>query len=152
MGPLIDQLYALPLLGVLFQLAGYLIEVLPLNAAIILQSAVPIALAALCGVMCERSGVVNIGLEGIMLVAAFVGWYSAALVATAMGPGTPLPLFGATPALLVGVGVAVLSGMLVSLLHAWLSISARIDQIIGGTIINIGAAGITGYLYTLVSG
>ena len=41
--------------------------------------------------------------------------------------------------------------MAVSLLHAWLSISLRVDQIISGTIINIGAAGITGYMYSLIS-
>ncbi len=131
---------------------GYVVANIDFMSSTTVAIAVPITLAALCGVMCERSGVVNIGLEGIMLIAAFVGWYSAALVATAMGPAAPLPFFGATPALLIGLAVAVLSGMLVSLLHAWLSISARIDQIIGGTIINIGAAGLTGYMYTLVSG
>lgn len=143
---------AIPVLGLVFQFGGYIIANINFMSSTTVAVSVPIALAALCGVMCERSGVVNIGLEGIMLFAAFVGWYSAALVATAIGPGDPLPLFGATPALVFGVVVAVLAGMLVSLLHAWLSISARIDQIIGGTIINIGAAGITGYLYSLVSG
>jgi general nucleoside transport system permease protein len=147
-----SALDAIPVLGLVFQFVGYIIANINYMSDTTVAVSVPIALAALCGVMCERSGVVNIGLEGIMLVAAFVGWYSAALVATTIGPGEPLPLFGATPALMFGVVVAVLAGMLVSLLHAWLSISARIDQIIGGTIINIGAAGITGYLYTLVSG
>jgi ABC-type uncharacterized transport system permease subunit len=147
-----EFLDAIPLLGLVFQFAGYVIFNIDSISKTTVTVSVPIALAALCGVMCERSGVVNIGLEGIMLVAAFVGWYSAALVAQAFGPGDPSPFFGFTPALLVGVAVAVLSGTLVSLLHAWLSISARIDQIIGGTIINIGAAGITGYMYTLVSG
>jgi simple sugar transport system permease protein len=143
---------AIPLIGLVFQFLGYLIEnINPISATTVAVS-VPIALAALCGVMCERSGVVNIGLEGIMLICAFVGWYASALVAQALGPATPFPMFGATPALLIGVLAAIVAGMLVSLLHAWLSISARIDQIIGGTIINIGAAGITGYLYTLVSG
>ena len=46
---------------------------------------------------------------------------------------------------------AILAGMLVSLLHAWLSISVRADQIISGTIINIAAFGMTGYLYALLS-
>lgn len=143
---------AIPLIGLVFQFVGYVVaNINPISSTTVAVS-VPIALAALCGVMCERSGVVNIGLEGIMLVAAFVGWYTAALVAGAFGRGDPLPFFGVTLPLLIGVAAAIVSGMLVALLHAWLSISARVDQIIGGTIINIGAAGITGYMYTLVSG
>jgi general nucleoside transport system permease protein len=147
-----SSLDAIPLLGLLFQFAGYVIANIDSMSSTTVAVAVPLALAALCGVLCERSGVVNIGLEGIMLVAAFVGWYMAALAASAIGVGTPSFFFGATPALVFGVVMAILAGMLVSLLHAWMSISARIDQIISGTIINIGAAGITGYLYTLVSG
>jgi general nucleoside transport system permease protein len=150
MDQLISQLYALPVLGVLFELAGYLIDVLPLNAAIILQSAVPIALAALCGVMCERSGVVNIGIEGMMLTAAFVGWL-AGIVLGPMIPADASPFFGITPALLISFAIAVGAAVIVSLLHAWLSISVKADQIISGTIINIAAGGLTAYLYTIVS-
>ncbi|HEY8818713.1 MAG TPA: ABC transporter permease [Candidatus Limnocylindrales bacterium] len=150
MDPLISALYAIPVLGFLFQFAGYLIEVLPLNAAIIWQSATPIVLAALCGVMCERSGVVNIGIEGMMLTAAFVGWIVGIILAPLL-PADPSPFFGVTPALLIAFVVAVASAVLVALLHAWLSITVRADQIISGTIINILAAGLTAYIYTIVS-
>jgi simple sugar transport system permease protein len=86
----------------------------------------------------------------MMLTAAFVAWWTASLTAQAIGGGAFLPL-GATPALLIGLVAAVGAAMLVSLVHAWLSISVRADQIISGTIINIFAVGITGYLNLLVS-
>jgi len=146
-----DALNAIPVLGIVFQLVGYLLANLDSISNTTVAIAVPITLAALCGVLCERSGVVNIGLEGIMLTAAFVGWFAAAAAAGAIGTGTPSPFFGATLPLIIGVAAAVVAGMLVSLLHAWLSISLRVDQIISGTIINIGAAGITGYMYSLIS-
>ena len=150
MDVLIQFLYSIPVLGLLFQFAGYLIEIVPNIAPIILQNATPIALAALCGVLCERSGVVNIGIEGIMIAAAFVGWYVGVLVQPVLG-GAPSALFGVTPTLIIALGAALLVGMLISLLHAWLSISLRADQIISGTIINIAAFGLTGYLNNLIS-
>jgi ABC-type uncharacterized transport system permease subunit len=150
MDALIDGLYGIPIVGFVFQFAGYLIQILPQNAPIILQSATPIVLAALCGVMCERAGVVNIGIEGMMLTAAFVGWIVGVVVGP-MLPADPSPIFGITPALAIAFVLAVLSSVAVALLHAWLSISVRADQIISGTIINIAAAGLTAYLYTIVS-
>jgi len=150
MGQLIDALYAIPLIGLVFQFAGYLVAILPPVAPILLQSATPLVLAALCGVMCERSGVVNIGIEGMMLTAAFVGWIVGVVLAP-MIPAEASPFFGFTPALVIAFVLAVLAAVGVSLLHAWLSISVRADQIISGTIINIAAAGLTAYLYTIVS-
>ncbi len=146
-----DQfLYGLPVIGLVFELIGYLIAVLPNIAPIIVKAGVPIGFAALCGVMCERSGVVNIGIEGTMLVAAFVAWSAGIFLVPALGTD-PGPLFGANLALLGALAVAVLAAILVSLVHAWLSISVRADQIISGTIINIAALGITGYLYSLLA-
>ena len=145
-----DQfLYSIPLIGLLFQLGGYLVQVLPEIAPIILGLATPIALGALCGIMNERSGVVNIGIEGMMLAAAFAGFLVGAAVAQAV-PSDPSPFFGITPALAVGVVAAIAAGMALSALHAWLSISLRADQIISGTIINIAALGLTGYLNRLI--
>jgi ABC-type uncharacterized transport system permease subunit len=146
-----EALSAVPLIGVVFQFFGYVVANLSFMSLTTVAVAVPLALAALCGTVCERSGVVNIGLEGIMLTAAFVGWFTGVAAVGVFGRGDALPVFGITLPLLIGVVAAIGVGMLVSLLHAWLSITARIDQIIAGTIINIGAVGITGYLYGLVA-
>jgi len=100
-------------------------------AAATLLAATPLVLAALGGTMSERSGVVNIALEGIMLTGAFMG-YVAAL---------------ATHNLWFVVGVAVLSGALIAALHGVLAIEFQVDQIVSGTVINILAVGITGVYY-----
>ena len=146
---LLDVLYGIPLIGLVFQLAAYMIDVVPNIAPIILGLAAPIALGALCGVMCERSGVVNIGIEGIMLAAAFTAFLAAGIASQAF-PAERADLFGVTPGLLIGVAAAVIVAMLLSTLHAWLSITVRADQIISGTILNIAALGLTGYLNRLV--
>jgi ABC-type uncharacterized transport system permease subunit len=68
-----DQfLYSIPVIGLVFEFIGYVIAILPIIAPNTYLNVVPIAFAALCGVMCERSGVVTSGSR--MLVAAFVGW------------------------------------------------------------------------------
>jgi general nucleoside transport system permease protein len=103
-----------------------------------LTVATPLTLGALSGIYCERAGVVNIAIEGMMLGAAFFGWL-AAIYASAAG-------LAMLPALLVGVAAALLSGGLFALLHAVLSITFKVDQIISGTVINILAIGLTGYL------
>ena len=146
-----DQfLYGLPLIGLVFEFVGYFLAVLPDIAPIMIKSSVAIGFAALCGVMCERSGVVNIGIEGTMLVAAFVGWTAGVYLEPVLGSAV-LPVFGATPTLVVALVLAVLAGVMVSLVHAWLSISVKADQIISGVIINIAAFGLTGYLISLLS-
>jgi len=146
-----DFLFDLPVLGFAFQFLAYLVNAVATTnlAPQTLQLATPIALGALCGLMNERSGIVNIGIEGMMLTSAFVGFMVAVLVHEAM-PSTPSTFFGVTPALIVGVLAAVGAGMLVSTLHAWLCISVRADHIISGTVINIVALGLTGYLNRLI--
>jgi simple sugar transport system permease protein len=94
--------------------------------------------------------VVNIGIEGTMLASAFVGWYVGVLLGPSLG-GSPSDVFGASPALVMALGAALLTGLLVSALHAWLSITVRADQIISGTIINILAFGVTSYLVTIIA-
>ena len=108
---------------------------------IILSLATPLALGALCGVLGERSGVVNIGIEGIMLMAAFFGYLTGFVLHEPLGTGVALAL---------GIAVAIATGAVLGLLHAWLTVSVRADQIIAGTMMNIMAFGVTGYLNRLV--
>ncbi|MFN8621818.1 MAG: ABC transporter permease [Chloroflexota bacterium] len=146
------MLYQIPIVGLAFQLVAYLITILPSIAPVIVALCTPIALGALCGFMNERTGVVNIGIEGMMLLSAFVGWTVAVVVNTLYPNEAPIKeLFGATPALMVGLLAALLAGVVASAVHAWLSISVKADQIISGTVINIFAFGITGYLNLLIS-
>jgi simple sugar transport system permease protein len=137
-GTLMDLL-AIPRL--LWEFVVYLFLVMPDLLPIILALATPLALGALCGVLNERSGVVNIGIEGIMLMAAFFGYLTGFALHETLG--TPV-------AVTLGIGVAVLTGALLGLLHAWLTVSVRADQIIAGTMMNIAAFGVTGYLNRLI--
>ncbi|EYF01472.1 ABC transporter permease [Chondromyces apiculatus] len=104
-----------------------------------LAVATPLTLGALSGVMCERAGVVNLGIEGMMLSSAFFGWAGALYASAAWGlpPGASLAF---------GVAMAIVSGGLLGLAHAALSVTFRVDQIIGGTVINLLAVGLTGFL------
>jgi simple sugar transport system permease protein len=148
----VGVLFEIPVLGLFFQLVDYLLTVLTVNGAVILALAAPIALGAFCGFMNERSGIVNIGIEGMMIASAFTGWFVASLVVQAF-PDQPQAdfLFGATPALLLGLTAAVLTGLAVSAVHAWLCITVRANQIISGVVINIVALGVTGYMIIAIS-
>jgi general nucleoside transport system permease protein len=95
-----------------------------------LRLATPIALGALAGIYAERAGVVNIGIEGMMLMGAAFGF----------------GIYIGTGNIWVGVLGAVLVGGLISLLHGLLSITFKTDQIISGTVINILAIGITSFV------
>jgi simple sugar transport system permease protein len=145
-----EVIFEIPVLGLVLQLIAYLGQVVVNNGTIILALATPLALGAFCGVFNERSGIVNIGIEGMMLASAFVGWFVASIVGQLV-PMSPTPIFGATFAIVAGVLAAMATGVVASLVHAWLSISVRADQIISGTIINIVAFGVTGYLNLLLS-
>ncbi len=102
---------------------------------IALMFGAPLVMAALGGLFSERSGIVNIALEGIMMVGAFAG----ASVTVVLEPITPFAPW-------IGLLVAVLAGMVFSLIHAFTSINLKADQIISGTAMNILAGGLTIYL------
>jgi ABC-type uncharacterized transport system permease subunit len=99
-----------------------------------LRFATPLAFAALGGIFSERAGVVNIGLEGMMLAGAFFGIYAAV-----EGHHWTVGLLGAMAA-----------GGLLALIHAFFSIHLRADQIVIGTAINFLALGLTGYLFRYI--
>lgn len=109
-----------------------------------LLKATPLVFGALCGVLGERSGVVNIGIEGMMLMGAFTAFLGSALMNQWTGGVWPAALY-----LIFGLFVAMLSTALIAALHAVLCIYYKIDQIISGTVINILAVGLTGYLNRL---
>ena len=97
--------------------------------------ATPLMLAATGETVTERSGVINLGLEGTMLAGAL----AATLGATAWGPWS-------------GVICAVMAGMLLSALFALIAVGARADQIITGTAVTLAAIGLTGTIYRQVYG
>ncbi len=104
--------------------------------ASMLVFATPLIYGSLGGIFSERSGVVNIGLEGMMLMGAF--W----------------AIWGAdkTGNWVTGVLIGMAAGGLLGLLHAFFSVHLRADQIIGGTAINLLAIGITGYAFVQLYG
>jgi len=91
----------------------------------------PLVFGAIAGMFSERSGVVNIGLEGMMLMGAFWGVYGADK--------------GGSWA--VGLIVGMASGGILALVYAYFAIHLRADQIVGGTAVNFLALGITGYFF-----
>jgi general nucleoside transport system permease protein len=96
-----------------------------------LRYATPLVFAAIGGMFSERSGVVNIGLEGMMLMGAFFGVWGA----------------DRTDSWVLGTLIAVGAGTALALIHALFCINLRADQIVVGTAINFMALGLTGYLY-----
>jgi simple sugar transport system permease protein len=99
-----------------------------------LRLGTPVALGAMAGLWCERAGVVNIGIEGMMLVGAFTSVLFASVTGNQF----------------IGIIAGMLFGMLMGLLHAVLSIRYMVNQIISGTVIIILGLGITTYLHRLL--
>ncbi len=100
-------------------------------AAAMLRYATPLTFAALGGLVSERSGVVNIGLEGAILMGAFFG---------ALGADK-------TGSWVLGLVIGVAAGAVLGLVHAIFCVTLRADQIVTGTALNFVALGLTGYLY-----
>ena len=112
---------------------GHLQDVVTWSAlfAAMLRFATPLLFGALGGIVSERSGVVNIGIEGMMLMGCYFGIYGADIGGSWV----------------IGLLVAMVAGGVLALVHAVFSITLRADQIVGGVAINLLALGITGYLY-----
>ena len=104
--------------------------------AAMLRFATPLAFGAIGGVINERAGIVNIGIEGMMLVGAFFGIWAAAW----------------SGSWVIGVLMAMVFGGALALVHAFFSIHLRADQIVSGFAINFLALGLTGYLFRSIYG
>jgi ABC-type uncharacterized transport system permease subunit len=104
--------------------------------AAMLRFATPLLFAALGGTISERSGVINIGLEGMMLMGAFWGIWGAEQ----------------TGSWVLGLLIGMASGVLLALIHAVWSITLRADQIVSGFSMNFLALGITGFFYVNIYG
>jgi len=101
-----------------------------------LRFATPLIFAAMGGILSERSGVINIGLEGMMLMGAFWGIWGA----------------DQTGSWLLGLLIGMASGVVLALIHAVWSITLRADQIVSGFSMNFLALGLTGYFYVSIYG
>ena len=93
--------------------------------------AVPLVLAAMVGIIGERSGVVNIGIEGQMLMSAFAGFFGSVF----------------TGSIYIGMIIGILTGVLMGAFLAVAAVKWEMDQIIAGVVINIVAAGLTSFFY-----
>jgi ABC-type uncharacterized transport system permease subunit len=104
--------------------------------AAMLRYATPLLFAALGGLFSERSGVINIGLEGMMLMGAFWGLWGAEV----------------TGSWLIGLVIGMVSGVVLALIHALFSVTFRADQIVSGFAMNFLALGITGFFFVSIYG
>lgn len=95
------------------------------------RQAAPLLLGALVGIIGEKSGIINIGIDGQMTLAGFAAFFAAA----------------ASGSLLVGVAVALAVGAATGLFMGWSTITIKMDHIIAGTVLNVFAIGATNYYY-----
>ena len=109
-----------------------------------LEYAIPVSLGAFAGILSERSGMLNIAIEGKFLLSACAAAISASLVTTITGSGLAGVCAGVLTAMLAGIGVG--------FLLAWLGIRHKVDQIIAGVVVNIGAIGITNFVFLRILG
>ena len=144
---------------------GTSMNLLGMTSASLLRAA-PIAFGALSGILCERAGVINIAIEGMMLTGAMVAVVVSSIFRNydAISPTTGEALY---PLWLVNVGqtldtynlsetlpwyllLGLLGGIIIGgvlgAFHAWLSVTFKVDQIVSGTVINIFAVGMTSFL------
>lgn len=105
---------------------------------------IPLLITALGALFSERSGVVNIGLDGLMIVGSFTGAFTIVKLQEKM-PDSTLPLW-------IGLGTAALIGLIFSLLHAFASINLNANQVISGTAINMIAGALTVFLARNITG
>jgi len=123
-----------------FALLARLLDGTTANLTVFLTSTllytVPVGIGALAGIISERSGILNIAVEGKLLFGAMVGSIASSITGIAIAG----PVAGA------------IIGALVSLFFAWLGIRYKVDQIIAGTVINIGALGVTTFAYLRILG
>ena len=103
---------------------------------------VPLLLTALGAVFCERSGVVNVGLDGLMICGSFVGAYT---IVTLQKSGNEYALW-------IGLFAAFVAGIIFSLLHAFASVTLNTNQVISGTAINMIAEALTVFIARNITG
>jgi simple sugar transport system permease protein len=130
---------AASVLGIVLGVLATSSSVTHLNAVVVwsallagtLRFATPLVYAAIGGLYCERSGIVNVALEGMLLTGAYFGIWADDL----------------THSWVLALLVAMLAGAVLASIHAVWSISLKVDQIIAGTALNFLALGVTGYLF-----
>jgi general nucleoside transport system permease protein len=126
-------------------IAGDLLEIVTSESTLssALRLSAPIAFAALGGIFAEKAGVINIGLEGLLILSAFVGVFTTSLLGNATLP---------VPNVWIGFFMAVLASTLLSLLFAVVCIEFRADQIIAGLAIWLIALGLAPFIATVYYG
>ncbi|MER2255034.1 MAG: ABC transporter permease, partial [Priestia megaterium] len=118
------------------------LEVLAIIIPAALYSAAPLIFTALGGIFSERSGVVNIGLEGLMMFGAFTGIVSTLLLQDSLGAWAPW----------VAIVIAAVVCAVFSLIHAVASITLKADQTVSGVALNFLAAGLSIFLIKKIFG